>query len=489
MDPNHKRYILDHARQQSPKEIALHLGIKERKIKRFLEKVRAENRASRSQPDRKTDWFFLLLIAAIGLLVYSNNYDAGFQIDDIPYLANPSPLHHLSDLGGIWRAGPDRFLTNVTLALNYHFGGKHVFGYHVVNNLIHILCAVLIYHFVLLIFKTPKFSKHSFAGNPHFIAVVSSLLFLCHPLQIQAVTYIIQRATSLATCFYLASCCLYLQARLDRNQKLMWLAFLVTAAAMFTKLIAFTLPLAIVLCEYFLFDLEESENRMPRWTAFLSTLVIVPLLRLYIIKTGAAAQFAETTDISSMDYLLTQFSVIRTYIFKIVWPMNQTVYYGFPMSKGFFDPPTFLSFLFLLAILLSGIVMRKKSPLISFGVLWFFLTLSVESSFLPIKHVIFEHRVYLPMAGVSIALASILSGLVQNHKAKIAAAAFIVIGLSLLTHERNKVWKTSESLWDDASKKYRQGDPRFKMTHDDDGTHTIVQAEDRPFGEWDKNAQ
>jgi hypothetical protein len=119
----------------------------------------------------------------------------------------------------------------------------------------------------------------------------------------------------------------------------------------------------------------------------------------------------ETEEIPRGIYLLTQFRVIATYIRLLFLPVNQNLDYDYPLYNSLFEPGVFFSFLFLLSIFGLAIYLFKRSRktgngyslMASFGILWFFITLSVESSIIPIRDVIFEHRLYLPSVGAVVA--------------------------------------------------------------------------------------
>ena len=143
---------------------------------------------------------------------------------------------------------------------------------------------------------------------------------------------------------------------------------------------------------------------------FLLTLLIIPLTMLFtesvisqeiqrIMRQGPAG-------ISPMHYFLTQFRVMVTYIRLVFLPLNQNLDYDYPVFKSIFEFPVLISFIFLATILFFAKRLFSKYRLISFSIFWFFLTLLPESSFLPIKDVIFEHRLYLPLVGYSIFLVS-----------------------------------------------------------------------------------
>jgi hypothetical protein len=190
------------------------------------------------QPSKKTDITLLLrtplvhifLIAALGFLVYSNTFHSSFHWDDSPQIAqNPviKSLENFTSNSKGYDFNPRRFIGYLTFALNYYVGGGSVTGYHIVNLSIHLINAFLVYFLVLLTFKTPYFtigngrgglrfpdSRFTIHDSRSFIALFSALLFVLHPLQTEAVTYIVQRVASLSTLFYLLSIVFYIKGRL-----------------------------------------------------------------------------------------------------------------------------------------------------------------------------------------------------------------------------------------------------------------------------------
>ncbi|MGD0886384.1 MAG: tetratricopeptide repeat protein, partial [Thermodesulfovibrionales bacterium] len=181
------------------------------------------------------------------------------------------------------------------------------------------------------------------------------------------------------------------------------------------------------------------------------------------------------TAMSRWDYLFTQFRVIVTYIRLLLFPVGQNLDYDYPLYHSFFSPPVFLSFLVLAAILSFGMYLfryRKLVPhtrLISFGILWFFVALSVESSFIPIEDVIYEHRMYLPSVGMFIAVMTSLF-LVRDHfkqvgKIIIPSCVVIAITLASATYARNIVWQSEVALYRDVVR----GSPLKARGHNDLG--------------------
>jgi len=110
----------------------------------------------------------------------------------------------------------------------------------------------------------------------------------------------------------------------------------------------------------------------------------------------------ETKMVSRWNYLCTQFNVLVIYIRLLFLPIGQNLDYMYPFKSGFFDGYTPLAFLFLMGVVGIGIWNIKKRPIITFAIFWFFITLSVESSIIPIKDPLFEHRLYPSMFGFAL---------------------------------------------------------------------------------------
>jgi protein O-mannosyl-transferase len=405
--------------------------------------------------------FSIGLIFCLGIIVYSDALHCSFHLDDRMYVLNNSAIKNIHHLQNIWNIWPSRFITNFSLAFNYHFNGLNVSGYHLFNLGVHLLSAILVWWLTLLTFSTPAM-KEAFAdgetGNiANIVALFAGLVFVAHPIQTEAVTYIVQRAASMATLFYLASLCLYIKSRLSKDKgpspdlaRFYYFGSVITAVlAMFSKEMAITLPLMILLYEYSFLKTKEGLN----WKYLLPFLFILFIIPLTTIYTDPAALNLLRGDpgISSMHYLLTQFRVMVTYIRLVFLPLNQNLDYDYPVFKSVFDAPVLVSLIFLITVLFCAKRLFSKYKLVSFAIYWFFLTLLPESSFFPIRDVIYEHRLYLPLVGFSIFLVSSAYYLIGKHNITYMALILIamIVFYSVLTYQRNKVWRDDLTLWDD----------------------------------------
>jgi len=408
----------------------------------------------------------ILAIIILGCLIYSNTFFSPFHFDDDKFIVYNANIKDLSNVGAIYRSlgHPSRFIAFTTFALNYHFHGLEVFGYHLVNLLIHVGNGLLLWWFILLLFKTPELSAQSFAARKDTWALLIALLFLTHPLQTQAVTYISQRFASLATLFYLGSICLYLRARLEKKGRIFFFsaALISAVAGMFTKQITFTLPLMITLIEISFLKHQISLKNKRVWVfaiGMMLLLLIIPLFYQFNISKVLLAEGRSRSNpddiISWGNYVYTQIHVVVTYLRLFMIPLGQNLDYDYHIVQSLWTIATFCKFFIHGLILTIAWRVRRQHQLISFGLFWFYVALCVES-LIPIPHVIFEHRMYLPSIGLCIAAVFTLATVSKKYPQMIVCLYLIIASLAVLTYERNKVWQSPITLWSDVVKKSPQ---------------------------------
>ena len=424
------------------------------------------------------------VVALVGLLAYSGSFDGQFVFDDDTEIVLKrtlrDPGNYLWSLRG-YREQPNRVLGSLTFALNYRVGGLDPTGYHVVNLAVHLATALLVLALVRETFRTPHLRRSALAPASTTIGFVAALLFVAHPIQTQAVTYVVQRYASLATCFYVLAVLLYARWRLALDEGRRGLAayaavVLAILAAMKTKEIALTLPVAIALYEAAFF--EGSWRRRLAWLApVLATVLIVPWSTFGLHKPlgevlSEAVEVRVQTTMSRLDYLATQVTVVARYLRLLFLPVGQNLDYDYPVYRSFLEPRVIASGLILIAVAAGAVLGwggrvarwtgRALDPgwrLASFGIAWFFVALSVESSVIPIVDVIFEHRVYLPSVGFFLA-AAVAGGFLALKlaparwpAATVAAGVLLASVLGVATWRRNEVWDTEISLWTDVVSK------------------------------------
>ncbi len=385
-----------------------------------------------------------VVLAVSILIVYSNTFNASFHFDDTHVIVENHDIRDLGNLGDILTG--HRGVTMATFAVNYAISGLDVTSYHVVNILIHIIASILAY---IVVFNTLQMTTKNNDWSKK-IAAFSALLFALHPIQTQAVTYIVQRMESLSSLFYLAGIALFIAAIRSKSQtkRIVFYASVVAAYLLgfYSKEIAITMPAVIILYDLFFVSGGSFKPVIKRWPlyAVLFSLMIA-LTAAAVIPSGGfndlsqeasgivAAEAKPVTgskapsagfgvqSITPAEYLYTQFNVIVYYMALLTVPVNQNLDYDFPISRGLFEvphvnegtvlnipiPPPVISLLILLAIAGLGVYLflrarareDKRGLVVSFFIFWFFIILAPTSSILPIIDVIFEHRVYLASLG------------------------------------------------------------------------------------------
>lgn len=404
----------------------------------------------------------IFILAAFGL--YSNTLGHAFHFDDFIFIVQNPELRNPFDILTVWNEGsaPTRFVVYWTFAWNYYFHQYDVTGYHVVNILIHGINTGLVY--LLTRTMAERTGQSNGAGNAagRMAALAAAVVFLCHPLQTQAVTYLCQRFASLAAMFYLTAVWCYWRGRVSANGRGGWWAAAVLAGllGMFTKQIVLTLPAAVLLTEWMFFRDARVDGRglLRQWKILAAAGVLCFIIpAVYKFNMGILLREYESLShrgdtLNAGSYFLTQTRVIWTYLRLLVWPSGQNLLYDFPASYHWWDAKVMAGFAGIAVLIGAALRWRRVYPLAAFGVLWFFVTLAVESTVIPIRHVIFEHRVYLPMFGFALVAAELIG---SRRRAAVILVIILTMGtvLSVLTYRRNAVWRDGVTLWSDVLKK------------------------------------
>ena len=426
----------------------------------------------------------MLVVVAAAAAAYANTLYVPFYLDDGIYIVDNRLVRDLSNFTDLSGA---RYVALLSFALNYAAGGYDPLGYHLVNIVIHVANGCLLFLLVTTVLAPGVMRGPSLPGRDVeedgsvlFVATAAALLFVLHPVQTQAVTYITQRFASLATLFYLLTVLLYIRAAASGGGRVFskpsyWAALVSALLAMKTKEISFTLPLTLVAWEFLFARIDRGDGvvvRLKRLAPFLLLLPVIPLTVLGpelglgggvgVGEDTRGFQLADMKAASPYAYFMTQMRVIVTYIRLLFLPVGQNLDYDYAMSGSFFELPVVASFLLLAFVAAAAVYLYRKGEgpltarLVPFGVLWFFLALSVESGVVPIKDLIFEHRMYLPSVGAFMAAASFMAYLANRFGRRIGQRRLFVIvvvvvalPLAFLTIKRNALWADEVAFWQD----------------------------------------
>ncbi|MCX5692823.1 MAG: tetratricopeptide repeat protein [Candidatus Omnitrophica bacterium] len=407
--------------------------------------------------------FAILIIAATLSIIYLPGINTPFQFDDVKRIAGQKVIENL-DIGNIFQYSKSRFLLYFTFAANYYFGKYNVFGYHLVNLIIHIISSLLVFALSLIIFNSPRLKKQNLAQHSLILAFFSSMIFAIHPIQTGSVTYIWQRGESMAGMFYFLSIFLYAKFRLIQinggGKKLGWLFYILCFVSMtlcsLTKETSLTLPAAILIYE--ICFLSKDMNELKSSLKYLIPILLFILAPIMITKLESQSG---TISIRFTEYYIpyycTKIRMLIKSLLLMAFPINQSLEYDFTWSIFFADLIlTSGSLIILLSLIAICVFSFKRNPLISFAISWFYLTLSI-TTLVFLEDIFFEHYLYLPLFGYSLILPALSLNIANNLKINkrwwIGFLIALIAAYSITAYSRNLVWKTEISLWEDAVKK------------------------------------
>ncbi|MCK5514079.1 MAG: tetratricopeptide repeat protein, partial [Deltaproteobacteria bacterium] len=434
------------------------------------------------------------LLILVGTILYFNTLNAPFLFDDIRNILESSwvktPenfLNHYFEDEGFYK---HRIIPYGTFALNWHFNRDSSLGYHIVNLAIHILNSLLVYLITLklLSIKVNNLNKGSFPflnvnirdeRDRVLLSLAVALLFISHPIQTNAVIYIVQRIEAIMAFFYLLCFYLFIKAvhlpRWGPKKAILYTGiFGAFIMALYSKEVARSLPLLMIVY-YGIFGLKRRKISLIRGMLLLLSAGSIMGLSAYILySSGFHSSFPHWSGPhlgfrwGIKENLYTQANVIMEYIKLLVLPLpgKLNIDHDFPLYKSIFQFPTYLSVLTIIALNLFALLKAKKFPLFCFCILWWFITLIPSSSIWPIWDIMVEYRTYLP--GFAFYLFLVLSihqvffyladnryRVISKHIRLIEGTLLTLLVLSYLwgTYERSFVWRDPISLWMDSSKK------------------------------------
>lgn len=412
-----------------------------------------------------------LVIVLVCLLVYSHSFSTPFVLDDRRNILQNASALDPSHVGAIWNYVVTRATAQFTFAINYRLDGLNVTGYHITNLIIHILTALSVWWLLRLLLHRRS-----------VIPVLSAVFFAIHPVQTETVLYITQRCALLSALFYLLTLIFYIQSeRTTSKSRLFYCLSLCTMfLAFLSKENSFSLPLAVTLVTIYFLPKRNTLKQILNAKIIsyfvitglvASGIFLVPFLHFGIHGIGGKS------DTPLFTYLLTEIHVIRTYIRLLLFPINQNFDYEYPLTTALFTLPTIVSLLLHGGLFCVSYIVRKRNHFISFGILFFYLTLSIES-FIPLNDVLKEHTLYLPSVGYFLVFSSLCVWIYENvgvyvsqkniHKMyKYTSVLLLVLLLfvyGITAYRRTLVWQTEVSLWNDVILKSPNKDrPRIQL--------------------------
>jgi tetratricopeptide (TPR) repeat protein len=378
----------------------------------------------------------LVLALLCGLAAYGDSFRGPFIFDDIDAIANNPRSNVPTTLSG-------RPVLRLSFAVDRAIGGMHVEIYHATNLLIHLASGAVLYGIVRRNLQRRESWGDRFQDSAPWLAGAVVAVWLVHPLNTEAVTYIVQRAESLAGLFYLLV--IYC---LIRDWKLAAIA--ACALGMGTKETVATAPVVALLYDRTFISRSFAAALKARGPLYLG-LAATWVIPLGVIASGARG--LSVGNVAPADYAATQLGVIAHYIALAVWPRRLALdYYDWPIAHGWSQVGV-CGRLVALSILFFAVALWWK-PWLGFLGAWFFIILAPSSSVVPIfTEIAAEHRMYLP--SITLVVLAVVGGwiiLLRGVAGRWIAGLLVTVVLALLmtrTFLRNAEYRNPEVIWSD----------------------------------------
>ncbi|MEY3774955.1 MAG: hypothetical protein RLZZ129_1735 [Verrucomicrobiota bacterium] len=398
----------------------------------------------------------LTILLVVTMLAYANSLRTPFVFDDLAVTVRNETIR---SLGTAWQTPPgdantaNRPVTNFTFALNYAAGGLDPRGYHAVNLLIHLLAVFTLWGLVRHTLELP--GKEVAWVSPHAgrIAFATALLWAVHPLQTAAVTAVAQRTESLCGLFYLMVFYGFVRGVRSPQPWRWWTgAFIACLAGMGTKEVMVTAPVLLILYDRTFvagsFAGVWRERRRVHALMLTTWILLAAILWQAGGTRGTAAGFG--LGVEWWQYALKQCEAILLYLRLAIVPWPLTYDHGTAVVTQL--GAVWWQAIFLAALLGATGWALWRRPAAGFLGAWFFVILAPSSSVVPlVEQTVAEHRMYLPLAAVLVAVVlGLHTGLGRKFAAVLAALALAAAAGTLA---RNHTYRSEFALWQDTAAK------------------------------------
>ncbi len=394
------------------------------------------------------------IIVLAAFAAYHGSFAGAFVYDDRPAIVDNPTIRHLWPPAPWLTGSPERGLPvdgrplmSLSLALNYAWGGLSVRGYHAFNFVIHVLAGLTLFGLVRRTLDRPALQTR-FHANATAIALAVATLWTVHPLQTEAVTYVVQRAESMMALCYLATLYCFVRS-MESTAAWRWQTCAVGAclAGMACKEVMVSAPLLVLLYDRtFGAGTFREAWRRRQWLYVGLAATWIPLAGLVARAGSRGGTAGFETPVTWSAYALTQVEAGVRYLGLSFWPHPLVFDYGVALANG---PAEVLPAALVLGLLVAATTVGAwRRGAAGFAGVFFLAVLAPTSSIVPIAtETMAEHRMYLPLAGVLALLVTGVYSLLGRRSPLVVMA--LAAGWAALTVRRNETYRSAAALWAD----------------------------------------
>jgi tetratricopeptide (TPR) repeat protein len=427
-------------------------------------------------PLKKTLIYITLLIAAV-TLTYSNHFNNSFHFDDSHTIENNIFIQDIKNSPLFFKDGTTfsslpsnqsyRPVVSTSLALDYWAGkGYDLFYFHLSSFIIFLLQGILMFFLTFKLFDLSYKNDWNF-----FIAAAGTSWYMLHPANAETINYIIARSDLQSTFFVVLGFVLYIFSPFNKRTFLYLLpvgigALAKPTAVMFAPMLLFYILLfEEKISLYAIFKKENFRQLLKTVKAALPAFIFCTIMYAWVDH--FTPKTWQSGGVSAFNYLISQPFVILHYFNTFFLPLGLSADTDWQGISSIWNIKFFIGMGFIAAMIFIAFLFSRDSRLrpVSFGIIWFFLALIPSSSVIPFAEILNDHRIFFPYVGLMISVCWVIGLILLKYQKKVLLSvknynAVIVLGVLLLlsgyaygAYERNKVWRTEETLWKDVAEK------------------------------------
>ena len=439
----------------------------------------------------------VILLVCMTLLVYANSLKSSFVWDDFSlivdngfvkswnnflrifnqnYLTKPSDMDNLREPQRGVDFGSGEFsyrpVGTISFFIDFSIWKLNPFGYHLTNLILHILNVMLLFIFINLITKNK------------ILSLLTSLLFALHPVNAEVVNVISFRKDLLVLLFFISGFILYIKSMAVSSGKAVYfyiLSLIMFLLALFSKEMAIIFPIALLCYDYFFKKPSKEKSTFVHFRNYYlgyTGILLFYIFVRFILINNPDSLVAKYTISNFCTSIFTMSKIFATYFQWLLLPIN--VHPCLPgdnyfASHSIFDPRVIISIVLIVFVFITAVKIRKKFPIASFGILWFFITIIPVSNIIPTLYGYIAARyLYVPMVGFCLAIAFFLVRLPDSrffkinpsilYKISVNTTILLLIFYSIFTNISNIIFKNNTVFWMEMAEIYPfQIPPHFSL--------------------------
>jgi len=401
-------------------------------------------------------------LAAVTVATFAPAFTAGFtNWDDLRFIVDNKMIRGLSleNVKGMFGRDYEPLLIPVVW-LSYAVeiavfspeagsgpDGLNPTAMHTVNILLHLLNAFL----VLLLIRR--------LTNNFFASFLAAVFFAVHPMHVESVAWLSERKDVLSTLFMLAALLSYC-SYISKGRFIFYIiSFIAFALGVLSKPMVVTLPLLLILFDWFLGERVLSRKRLLEKIPFFVGALFIGVVTVVWQRRGGGVAEGWMTGMGA-NFMIAASNIVF-YLGKLVAPVKLSAVYPPPVREAAFSSGNFISLAIFVIVLAAAVVTLKWTKKIFFGFLFFLVTVLPVIQLIPVGvQNTADKFTYVPYIGLFM-----IAGLGADYAVRRAKAppvrlvigillAALVCGASVLSFWRCRVWTSGVTLWEDAHRHY-----------------------------------